>query len=376
MATPAAVASISTALPPPVAAATPPNKKEFPTVVETLQQQLAAKGKLASQYNRLLSGIVRAYDNPIEVSKREELVKRLIDEARKTLDNAQKAVKAEPVKTPGIEYKIDELTKRVNLLFGEISSALTAFTNTKQIDDLENVKLKEAAKGAEFKKVDRNSEKVDEFIRKNNDLMNEFVKLYKTLNNKIKAKSKLIAGHVVIEKTDELALAKVKKKFGFSDAKVKDHFEKQETILKSRKSSLQHLTVLNEGITKAFEKVQRETHYFLDCWVNKDVISRTNWRTVGNAFGVGYSTDPKRLEKMYRIENIKNLLPKPVGKPAAADKDPKAEKKDEKKEAVLQTSAEVSPSPAPAAAAPSATAPAGEEKKKKKHKHKTAKAEG
>ncbi len=374
MATPAAVASISTALPPPVAAATPPNKKEFPTVVETLQQQLAAKGKLASQYNRLLSGIVRAYDNPIEVSKREELVKRLIDEARKTLDNPQKAVKAEPVKKPGIEYKIDELTKRVNLLFGEISSALTAFINTKQIDDLENIKLKETSKGGEFKKVDRNSEKVDEFIRKNNDLMNEFVKLYKTLNNKIKVKSKLIAGHVVIEKTDEAALAKVKKKFGFSDSKVKDHFEKQETILKERKSALQHLTVLNEGITKAFEKVQRETHYFLDCWVNKDVISRTNWRTVGNAFGVGYSTDPKRLEKMYRIENIKNLLPKPVGKPAAADKDPKAEKKEEKKEGATQT--ENAAAPVPAAAAPSATAPAGEEKKKKKHKHKTAKAEG
>ncbi|MFN4174478.1 MAG: hypothetical protein ACK4HV_05180, partial [Parachlamydiaceae bacterium] len=289
--------------------------------------------------------------------------------------NQPKPVKTTPVKEVGIEVKIEELTKKVNALFGEISTALTAFTNTKQIDDLENVKLKEAAKGGDFKKVDRNSDRVDEFIRKNNDLMNEFIKLYKTLNNKIRAKTKLIAGHITIDKSDEIALAKVKKKFGLSDAKVKDHFEKQEAILKARRTSLQHLTVLNEGITKAFEKVQRETHYFLDCYVNKDVISRTQWRTVGNAIGIGYSTDAKRLEKMYRIENIRNLIPKPVGKTASGDKEAKADKKEEKKETLPSSATEAVKPPAAALAPASAQNASGEVKKKKKPKS-TARAEG
>lgn len=370
MATPAATASIA-ATPPPAAApaATPPTKKDFPTIAEGMKQELAAKGRLNSQYSRLLRQIVTTYENPIEAEKKEVLLKRLVEEAKKQVDNPNKVVnKAQPVKNPGIEEKVDELTKRVNSLFGEISTSLTAFLNTKQIDDLENVKLKESAKG-EFKKQDRNCDKVDEFIRKNNDLMTEFIKLYKTLNHKIAHKTKLIASHIKIESADEVVLTKVKKKFGFSDKKVKAHFDKQEVILKARKNALEHLDLLNKGITTAFEKVQRETHYFLDCWVNAKVISRTEWRAVGNAPVFGFSTDSKRLEKMYRIENIKNLLPKPVGRPAAAAPVETKTAKKEEKPATAPAAAE----PAPAAAAPAAAAstnPEKKEKKRKKNKHK------
>jgi len=374
MATPAAAAAATVpTIPPP--AATPPNKKEFPTLLETAQRDLAAKGRLNTQYHRLLTGIVRTYTNPIEQAKKDELLKRMIEEAKNALDSqAPKVAKKEPsVKQPGIETKVSELTERVNNLIGKICEQQKAFENTKKMDDLQNVKIKEStSKETEPKLIDRNREKIIEFIGKNNELMNDFVKIYKTLKHKIATKTNLIAEHITIEKSDEAAVNKFKKKWHLKDDKVKSHFAKQDATLKRREDSLKHLTLLNTSITEAFAQAQKEIHYLLDCWVNKTTISRTTWRNVGNAFIGGYKTDPKILETMNRIENIKGLLPKPVGKPAAAEKDTKAEKKEEKKEASAQeASATAAATPAPAAAAP-ATAPAEGEKKKKKKKHKEA----
>lgn len=93
MATPAATASIA-ATPPPAAApaATPPTKKDFPTIAEGMKQELAAKGRLNSQYSRLLRQIVTTYENPIEAEKKEVLLKRLVEEAKKQVDNPNKVV--------------------------------------------------------------------------------------------------------------------------------------------------------------------------------------------------------------------------------------------------------------------------------------------
>ena len=372
MATPAAGASIATQTPPPVVLAPLPlNKKDFPTVSETVKHDLALTGKLNSQYRQLLNGFIKNYENPVEAKTREEVLKRLIEKAKAALENPQKVTAKEAhVKKPGIEQKVEDLTVRVNTFFGEVSSAVKAFTNTKEKDDLENEALKEKAKKNDIKLIDRNKDHADKFIAKNNELMNEFIKLYNTLNHKINSKKKLIAKHIQIDDKDAVTLKKLKMKFGFSDKKVKDHFDKQDKVLKIREESLKNLNILNSGITNAFETAQREINYFLDCWVTKSEVSRTKWR-----MGMGYKTDPDLLKKMNRIENIKNLLPKPVGKPAAAapEKDPKAEKND----AAPQAGSVATPTPTPPAAAGVAPVnpPADGEKKKKKHKHHKIKAE-
>lgn len=372
MATPAAAASITTPtlmspLPP-----APARNQDNQNPLDLVRQQLAEKGKLNSSYLRLLNGFLQACQNPVSEEQRAEHIKRMVEETQKTLVK-EPVRKAAPVsKAPGIEDRVSDLMVRVNKLFGETKEALANFVNTKQIDDLSNMKAKETTpKGTEPKKVDRNRDKLDELTRKNNDLMLEFVRLYRSLNNKITSKDKLIKAHITITPSDEAALSKFTKKLYLSDKKVRQHFHIQDGIKKNREEALTNLNILNKGINDAFSTAQKELHYLLDCCVAGDIISRATWKAVGNAMLGGYKTDADRLSKIHRIENIATLIPKPVGKTIAPQS--KEAVQAPLQVAVVPAAAQTTETPAapvPAAAAPqapvnAAAKPAGKKKKKK-----------